>query len=70
MWHVRMESEIKLVVTLNPLLAALVHTAQAIQCDYTFKRVHGDLNECEVVIWNRGTQERKIYLQYSLFTFF
>ena len=59
LWHLRMEGNIKLVVTMNPILAALFHTALYVVGDYTFKRVHGDLDECEFVVWNRATNERE-----------
>ncbi|KAG6807418.1 hypothetical protein H0H92_007610, partial [Tricholoma furcatifolium] len=58
LWHVRMDGSIKLAVTMHPTLARLIHTALSLECDYTFKRVHGDLNECEFVIWHRATNER------------
>lgn len=58
-WHLRMEGNIKLVVTAHPTLAALIHEARFLVCDYTFKRTSGDLNEWEVVIWRGATNERK-----------
>lgn len=54
-----MEGGIKLVVTLNPILANLIHTAQYLVGDYTFKHVHGELDECEFVIWHAVTNEHK-----------
>jgi hypothetical protein len=62
MWHLRMEGGINLTVTMNPTLATLIHKALYLVSDYTFKRVQGDLNECEFVVWNRGTNERKSIL--------
>ena len=59
-WHLRMEGDTKLVVTANPQLAALIHRELYLVCDYTFKRVHGQLNEWEVVIWHRATEQRKL----------
>ena len=58
-WHLRMEGDIKLVVTAHPTLAAFIHKARFLVCDYTFKRTSGDLNEWEVVIWRGATNERK-----------
>jgi len=58
-WHLRMEGSIKLVVTTNPILAALIHDARYLVCDYTFKRTNGELNEWEVAIWRGATNERK-----------
>lgn len=54
-----MEGDIKLAVTMNPALAALLHIAMFFVADYTFKRVYGDLNECEFVVWHRATNERE-----------
>ncbi|KAG6848485.1 hypothetical protein H0H93_016592 [Arthromyces matolae] len=58
LWHILMTGKLKLVVTMNPALARLVHSAQFLQCDYTFKRVHGEFDELEFVIWHRATTER------------
>jgi len=58
-WHLRMEGSIKLIVTANPVLAALIHDAQYLVCDYTFKRTNGELNEWEVAIWRGASNERK-----------
>ncbi|KAG6818394.1 hypothetical protein H0H93_005275 [Arthromyces matolae] len=58
LWHILMTGNLKLVVTMNPTLAGLVHSAQFLQCDYTFKRVHGEFDELEFVIWHRATTER------------
>lgn len=55
-----MEGSIKLVVTANPVLAALIHEARFLVCDYTFKRTNGDLNEWEVVIWLSSKNEREL----------
>jgi hypothetical protein len=61
-WHLRMEGDTKLVVTMNPKLAALIHRELYLVCDYTFKRVHGQLNEWEVVIWHRATEQRELFI--------
>lgn len=58
-WHLRMEGTVKLIVTANPVLASLIHSAQYLVCDYTFKRMNGDLNEWEVAIWWGAMNERK-----------
>jgi hypothetical protein len=57
-----MEGDIKVVVTMNAVLAALIHTASYLVSDYTFKRVYGELNECEFVIWHASTNEHKLGL--------
>ena len=59
LWHLRMEGDIKLVVTMNSALVTLIHTALYFVGDYTFKRVHGELDECEFVIWHAPTNERE-----------
>lgn len=57
-WSLHMRGPLKIVVTMHPFLAALIHTALFIVCDFTFKRVRGDLNEWEVAIWHRATLQR------------
>ena len=65
-WHLRMEGNVKVVVTAHPFLAALIHSARFLVCDYTFKRTSGDLNEWEVVIWHGATNERELRI-FSVF---
>ncbi|KAF8231855.1 hypothetical protein L208DRAFT_1398188, partial [Tricholoma matsutake] len=60
-WHLHMEGDIKLAVTMNPTLAALIHTAQYLVGDYTFKQVNGELDECEFVIWHAKMNEHEWY---------
>jgi hypothetical protein len=64
-----MEGDIKLAVTMNPALASLIHTAQYLAGDYTFKRVSGELDECEFVIWHAETNERKSTIIFKVNTF-
>ncbi|KAF9493072.1 hypothetical protein BDN71DRAFT_1508923 [Pleurotus eryngii] len=54
-WSLRMHDPLKIVITMHLFLAALIHTALFIVCDFTFKRVRGDLNEWEVAIWHQAT---------------
>lgn len=54
-----MEGTIKVVVTAHPILAALIHGARFLECDFTFKRMNGELNEWEVVIWHGELNERE-----------
>jgi hypothetical protein len=61
-WHLHMEGNIKLAVTMNLTLAALIHTAQYLVGDYTFKQVNGKLDECEFVIWYAETNEHELTL--------
>ena len=65
-WHLRMEGDIKLAVTMNPTLVALIHTAQYLVGDYTFKRVNGELDECEFVIWHAKMNERELRIIISV----
>jgi hypothetical protein len=56
--YLRMDADgNKVVVTMNTVLANLTHEARYLVCDFTFKRVRGDLNEWEVVIWHEKTHE-------------
>jgi hypothetical protein len=43
-----------LIFTFQPYLANLIHTADYIEVDTTFKRAFGEFNECEIVTWSRG----------------
>ncbi|KDQ55534.1 hypothetical protein JAAARDRAFT_79892 [Jaapia argillacea MUCL 33604] len=43
------KGEIQLAVTMHPEIVSLIHTSLYLCIDYTFKRVHGDMNEWEVV---------------------
>ena len=56
-----MEGSVKLVVMANQVLVSLIHDAQYLVCDYTFKRTSGDLNEWEVAIWWGAMNERKFW---------
>ena len=56
-WHLQIEGEIHLAMTMNPILAALIHNALYLVGDYTFKQVQGNLDECEFVVWNHATNE-------------
>jgi len=44
-----------LILTFQPFLVSLVHTALSFQVDTTFKRVRSELNEWEVTIFLTGT---------------
>ena len=59
-WHLRMEGNVKVVVTAHPILVALLHGARFLVCDYTFKRTNGELNEWEAAIWHGATNEREL----------
>lgn len=54
-----MEGSINLAVSMNTTLAALFHSVQFLVCNYSFKRVNGDLDEFEFVVWNQPTNERE-----------
>ena len=54
-----MEGSVKVVVTAHPILAALIHGARFLVCDYTFKWTNGELNEWEVAIWHAALNERE-----------
>ncbi|KZO99138.1 hypothetical protein CALVIDRAFT_477574 [Calocera viscosa TUFC12733] len=48
---------IHVVVTMNPVLAELIHKCRFLACDFTFKRVHGHFNEWEVASFLDGINE-------------
>ncbi|KAJ8514202.1 hypothetical protein ONZ45_g8232 [Pleurotus djamor] len=58
MWSLRNTGTTKIAVALFPALARLIHSALYIACDFTFKRVRGELNEWEVALWHRATHQR------------
>ncbi|PPR05947.1 hypothetical protein CVT24_004653 [Panaeolus cyanescens] len=49
---------INLIVTMLPSLAARIHQADATLHDNTYKRVHGEWKEWEVVIWDKRMNMR------------
>ncbi|KAJ7909761.1 hypothetical protein B0H13DRAFT_2490289 [Mycena leptocephala] len=58
--QIRMEGAMKIAVTMNPELAALIHDAGAryLEGDITFKRTKGEMDEWEAAIWYTPTIER------------
>jgi hypothetical protein len=62
--QIRMEGAMKIAVTMNPELAALIHDAgvRYLEGDITFKRTKGEMNEWEAAIWYTPTIERKVSL--------
>jgi hypothetical protein len=65
-WVHRTSVGLEIVVTLFHDLACYIHKATEIAVDFTFKRVLGDTNEWEVVIWS---QEHR-HSQYSFISTF
>jgi hypothetical protein len=55
-----------LILTFQPFLVSLVHTALSFQVDTTFKRVRGDLNEWEITIFYTGTNRSTCRSGYQL----
>jgi len=55
-----MEGKIKIIITAHPTLAALIHRARYLVCDYTFKQMNGELNEWEVAIQHAATNKYKL----------
>ena len=53
---------VKVIVTMNPFLAGLIHGGVATQHDNTYKRVFGEYKEWEVVLWYNHTQRRKCFI--------
>ncbi|KAH6884783.1 hypothetical protein BKA70DRAFT_1410857 [Coprinopsis sp. MPI-PUGE-AT-0042] len=62
LWELSMQGNTKILVTLFPALARLIHRSRYLVADYTFKRVKKlaevDLNEYEVVVWDDHEQRR------------
>lgn len=55
-----------IILTFNHYLIQLVHQVLYIEVDTTFKRVHGEFNEWEIVTWLKGENRRKfIVISYS-----
>jgi hypothetical protein len=50
-----------LLFTANAYLLSLIHNTEALQVDTTFKRVAGDLNEWEVVMWDNASQRGEFF---------
>jgi hypothetical protein len=46
-----MVGSLHILVTMIPALAQRIHKAREIVCDFTFKRVTGNINEWEVAIF-------------------
>lgn len=65
-WVLRMHGNVQLVVTSNPFLASLIHKALYLVCDFTFKRLQGELNEWEVAIFHLATRERTSFVSCGL----
>ena len=59
------KGEIRLVVTMHPQIVKHIHSVRFLAIDYTFKQVHGDMNEWEVA----GNLDRyKTHKNFYLFT--
>ena len=58
MWSLQTHNGLHILVTMLPGLANLIHTADEIVCDFTFKRVAGEINEWEVAIFPRRLRQR------------
>jgi hypothetical protein len=56
MWSLQTHDDLHILVTMLPALAKLIHKANEIVCDFTFKRVAGDINEWEVAIFPPSLQ--------------
>ncbi|KAG5634265.1 hypothetical protein H0H81_002602 [Sphagnurus paluster] len=55
------KGDIKIIFTALPGLATLIHHAKYTLQDNTYKRVSGEFNEWEVVIWDDKSNQRKAY---------
>ncbi|KAJ7257980.1 hypothetical protein C8J57DRAFT_1234525 [Mycena rebaudengoi] len=57
---VTMQTDMHVIITVNPELAALVHDASWIMVDMTFAVVHGTTNEWKLLIWLNGLDKRTV----------
>jgi hypothetical protein len=58
-WALSMQDGIKVVVTMNVILASIMHDVLYLVCDFTFKRVLGELNEWEVTVFYQRQMKRR-----------
>ncbi|KAJ7024117.1 hypothetical protein C8F04DRAFT_1401328 [Mycena alexandri] len=57
---VTMQTDMHVIITINPELALLVHDASWIMVDTTFAVVHGTTNEWKLLIWLSGLDKRTV----------
>ncbi|KAJ6450516.1 hypothetical protein C8R45DRAFT_848984 [Mycena sanguinolenta] len=57
---VTMQSDMDIIITVNPDLAEHVHDASWIMVDTTFAVVHGTMNEWKLLIWLNGLDKRTV----------
>lgn len=53
------KGDIKLAVTMHPVLANLIHSVNYLCIDFTFKRVAGEINEWEIAGFSECFKRRK-----------
>lgn len=59
---VRQDDDASIMVAMVPYLASFVHSARFLVCDFTFKRITGDIDEWEVVMWMDDLSKRACVL--------
>ncbi|KAJ6601964.1 hypothetical protein DFH09DRAFT_1069509 [Mycena vulgaris] len=59
---VTMQTDMHVIITVNPELAALVHDASWIMVDTTFGVVHGTTNDWKLLIWLNGLDKCEFWL--------
>jgi hypothetical protein len=58
---VMQKGDIQIAVTMNPVIAELIHDLRSLQIDFTFKHVSGDLKDWDVVGFHDALQLRMIH---------
>jgi len=58
------KGDVEVVVTMHPELAKYIHKSRFSVHDTTYKRVCGEHNEWEVVIWHEQLKRREYKYQY------
>lgn len=51
------KADIQLRIAMYPAQARIFHLADYLVIDFTFKRIYGDLNEWEIVVWHPSHDE-------------
>lgn len=53
------KGDVKLAVTMHPVVSKLLHSVSYLCIDYTFKRVAGELNEWEIAGFSERLKRRE-----------
>lgn len=56
LWAFRATGRHPLIVAMDPFLAEQIHDATSLACDFTYKRIHGELQEWEMAMYSHRFQ--------------